>query len=83
MAAMKKSSMTKSVHSKGRPTLGEAFANHTVPVDAHGEGEVLVRHARVIPVREAWLYGGARLRSPRLGTGGGGHRGWTARQRRG
>jgi hypothetical protein len=47
---------TKSVDSKGRLTLGESFANRTVLVEAHGEGEVLVRLARVIPERESWLY---------------------------
>jgi hypothetical protein len=56
MPAMKQITMTKSVDSKGRLTLGAAFANHTVLVEAHGEGEVLVRLARVIPAREAWLY---------------------------
>jgi hypothetical protein len=55
-AAMKYTSLTKSVDSKGRLTLGEAFANHTVLVESHGEGEVLVKLARVIPAREAWLY---------------------------
>jgi hypothetical protein len=51
-----KSAQTKQVDSKGRLTLGEAFANETVLVEPHGEGEVIVRRARVIPVREAWLY---------------------------
>jgi hypothetical protein len=47
---------TKNVDSKGRLTLGESFANRTVLVEARGEGEVLVRLARVIPERESWLY---------------------------
>jgi hypothetical protein len=51
-----KSVLTKQVDSKGRLTLGEAFANETVLVESHGEGEVIVRRARVIPAREAWLY---------------------------
>jgi hypothetical protein len=51
-----KSAQTKQVDSKGRLTLGEAFANETVLVEPHGEGEVIVRLARVIPAREAWLY---------------------------
>jgi hypothetical protein len=53
---MKYSTLAKNVDSKGRLTLGESFANRTVLVEAHGEGEVLVRLARVIPQREAWLY---------------------------
>ena len=53
---MKYTTLTKSVDSKGRLTLGESFANHTVLVESRGEGEVLVRLARVIPAREAWLY---------------------------
>lgn len=48
--------LTKHVDSKGRLTLGEAFANETVLVEPHGEDEVIVRRARVIPAREAWLY---------------------------
>lgn len=53
---MSNSVFAKNVDSKGRLTLGEAFANRTVLVEAHGEGEVLVRLARVIPERESWLY---------------------------
>ena len=51
-----KSVLTKQVDSKGRLTLGEAFANETVLVELHGEDEVIVRRARVIPARESWLY---------------------------
>jgi hypothetical protein len=36
--------------------LGEAFANATVLVEAHGDDEAIVKLARVIPQREAWLY---------------------------
>ena len=53
---MKYATLTKNVDSKGRLTLGDSFANHTVLVEQHGEGEVLVKLARVIPAREAWLY---------------------------
>lgn len=48
--------LTKHVDSKGRLTLGEAFANETVLIEPHGDDEVIVRRARVIPAREAWLY---------------------------
>jgi hypothetical protein len=47
---------TKQVDSKGRLTLGEDFANQTVLVEMHADGEVTVRRARVIPARESWLY---------------------------
>jgi hypothetical protein len=53
---MKYATLAKNVDSKGRLTLGESFANRTVLVEDHGEGEVLIRLARVIPEREAWLY---------------------------
>ena len=48
--------LTKHVDSKGRLTLGEDFANETVLVETHADGEVTVRRARVIPARECWLY---------------------------
>jgi hypothetical protein len=50
---------SRNVDAKGRLTLGEAFANRTVIVEEHGEGEVLVRLARVVPESEALggLYG--------------------------
>jgi hypothetical protein len=54
---MKNNAHARNVDSKGRLTLGEAFANRTVLVEERGEGEVLIRLARVIPEREAWLYG--------------------------
>jgi hypothetical protein len=53
---MKYASFAKNVDSKGRLTLGDSFANRTVLVEDHGEGEVLIKLARVIPEREAWLY---------------------------
>ena len=51
----KQSVVAKNTDSKGRLTLGEAFANRTVLVEHHGD-EVIVRLARVIPERESWLY---------------------------
>jgi hypothetical protein len=56
MKYAKHATLTKSVDSKGRLTLGGSFANQTVLVESHGGGEVLVRLARVVPAREAWLY---------------------------
>jgi hypothetical protein len=47
---------TKTVDSRGRLTLGEAYANRTVIVEQRGDGEFLVRMARVIPEQETWLY---------------------------
>lgn len=68
MTPMKYTTLTKSVDSKGRLTLGESFANSTVVVEMREEGEVLVRRARVIPEREAWLYANeAALTSVRRG----------------
>ena len=46
----------KSADSKGRVTLGGHFANRAVIVEHRGHDEVVVRLARVIPEREAWLY---------------------------
>ena len=40
---------------KGRVTLGEHFANRTVLIEDRGD-ELVIRLARVIPEREAWLY---------------------------
>lgn len=47
---------TKNVDSKGRIALGKEFANRTVIVQYRGDGEILIRLARVIPEKEAWLY---------------------------
>ena len=41
--------------SKGRITLGEAFANRTLLVEEQ-DGRIILRVARVIPESEAWLY---------------------------
>ena len=46
----------KSADSKGRVTLGGRFANRAVIVEHRSDDEVIVRLARVIPEREAWLY---------------------------
>lgn len=55
MAMSKRVTQTKNIDSKGRLTLGEAFANRTVIVENRGN-EIVVRLARVIPEGEAWLY---------------------------
>ena len=46
----------KSTDSKGRVALGSRFANRAVIVEHRSDDEVIVRLARVIPEREAWLY---------------------------
>lgn len=46
----------KSADSKGRVTLGGHFANRPVILEHRSNDEVVVRLARVIPEREAWLY---------------------------
>ena len=46
----------KSTDSKGRVALGAHFANRAVIVEHKSDHEVIVRLARVIPEREAWLY---------------------------
>ena len=46
----------KSTDSKGRVALGSHFANRAVIVEHMSDHEVIVRLARVIPEREAWLY---------------------------
>jgi hypothetical protein len=51
----KRAIQTKNVDSKGRLTLGESFANRTVIVEQRDD-EIVLRLARVIPEREAWLY---------------------------
>ncbi len=48
-------SHTRTADSKGRITLGESFANRTMLVEKRGD-EIVLRLARVIPEREAWLY---------------------------
>ena len=46
----------KNTDSKGRVALGGHFANRAVIVEHKNDNEVIVRLARVIPEREAWLY---------------------------
>ncbi len=46
----------KTTDAKGRVTLGGHFANRAVIVEQQGDDAVIVRLARVIPEREAWLY---------------------------
>lgn len=53
---MKAATLIKQVDAKGRVTLGESFANQAVLIESQGAGEVLVKVARLIPAREAWLY---------------------------
>lgn len=45
----------KDIDSKGRLTLGASFANRTVIVEERGD-EIVLKLARIIPDREAWLY---------------------------
>jgi hypothetical protein len=49
------STYPRNTDSKGRVTLGERFANRTVLVEDRGE-ELLIRLARVVPEKEAWVY---------------------------
>lgn len=46
----------KTTDAKGRVTLGGRFANRAVIVEQQSDDAVVVRLARVIPEREAWLY---------------------------
>jgi len=46
---------TKFADSKGRVTLGKAFANKPITLEER-DGEFVLRVGRVIPEREAWLY---------------------------
>jgi len=46
---------TKNTDSKGRLTLGEAFANRTLIVEDRGD-QIVLQLARIIPESEAWLY---------------------------
>ena len=48
--------LMKTADSKGRVVLGGQFGNRAVLVERLSETEVLVKMARVIPEREAWLY---------------------------
>ena len=46
----------KHADSKGRVVLGADFANEPLIVELQADGSVLVKKAKVIPAREAWLY---------------------------
>ena len=52
---VRRAQVTRNTDSKGRITLGDAYANRTMIVEEHGD-DILLRLARVIPEREAWLY---------------------------
>ena len=52
---VKRAAQTRNTDSKGRLTLGEAFANRMVIVEERGD-EIVLHLARAIPEREAWLY---------------------------
>jgi len=45
----------KNTDARGRITPGESFANRTMIIEKRGD-ELVLRIARVIPEREAWLY---------------------------
>jgi len=53
--ARKTAQTKRDVDSKGRVTLGPAFANRTVTVRQRGD-EIILSLVRLIPEREAWLY---------------------------
>ena len=55
LVMVKRATQTKHTDSKGRLTLGEAFANKTLIVEQRGN-EIVLHVARVIPEHEAWLY---------------------------
>ncbi len=46
----------KRTDSKGRITLGAAFANQTFIVQVLDDGRVFLRPAMVVPAPEAWLF---------------------------
>ena len=46
---------TKQADDRGRVSLGSAYANCTFLVENAGD-RIVIRPARVIPEREAWLY---------------------------
>ena len=47
---------TKTTDDKGRVVLGGRFANRSVIVEQLSETEIIIKLARVIPEREAWIY---------------------------
>ncbi|HEY8750873.1 MAG TPA: hypothetical protein VIM11_23010 [Tepidisphaeraceae bacterium] len=48
--------VTKTADNKGRVVLGSRFANRAVIIEKLNETEIIVKLARVIPEKEAWLY---------------------------
>jgi len=59
---------TKTLDSKGRLTLGPAFANRLVIVDDSDETRIVITPATAVPSHEAWLYKNeAALKSVLLG----------------
>lgn len=52
---MTKRTTLQQTDSKGRLTLGKAFANCTLIVEERGH-EIVLQRARVLPESEAWLY---------------------------
>jgi hypothetical protein len=49
-------SVMKTTDNKGRLVLGGQFANRAVIMERLSETEIMIKLARVIPEREAWLY---------------------------
>ena len=49
-------SVTKTVDSRGRVTLGKDFANQLVIVQEVSEGYLRIVRAEAVPAKEAWLY---------------------------
>jgi predicted transcriptional regulator len=47
---------TKTADSKGRVTLGQAFANKLIQIHEQADGRLILIPCRAIPEREAWLY---------------------------
>jgi predicted transcriptional regulator len=47
---------TKTADSKGRVSLGQAFANKLMQVEEEADGRLILIPCRAIPEREAWLY---------------------------
>ena len=60
--------LTKTVDSKGRLTLGKAFARKLVMVDELADGTLTIAPAEAIPAHEAWIFKNPKVRSS-LGTG--------------
>jgi hypothetical protein len=48
--------LSRTTDSKGRVALGGKFANRPVIIEELSDTEIIVKLARMIPEREAWLY---------------------------